>query len=143
MLLASLPRMIRLGPALWVCTENFPAVCQWAANTVPAHALCGLSSDRCSIIVLLVQIDLALNDLHHVAATASNQVRVLCHELSLDEFFEFFIVTAHVFSQFPVLQWHVTPKFGADDLALFLLDLNKNGFREALSMYHMKAFGRH
>jgi len=122
MLLASFPSVIRLGSALRVCAENFSTRSQWATNSVLSHAFSCLFCDWLVIVIPDIQVNLALNYFHYIAAAARYEVRIFCHELCLDDLFEFLIVPAHVVTELPVLDLLPAVNFGATN-RLALLDL--------------------
>jgi hypothetical protein len=83
--------MIGISPALRVATEILLALT--TPDTVLGHALSSLFGDRLPLIVLLIHVDLALNDLHDVAAAASDKSFILRNEIVLLDKFELLQVT--------------------------------------------------
>ena len=120
MLLACLSCVIRFRTALWVGAENLTTVCQRATNSILGHAFGSFFCQRFVVIISCIHIDLALDDFHHVAATARYKVRILGHKLSLNNFLKLLVVLPHVFAELPVLDlFFAIPFWTHDSLAFF------------------------
>jgi hypothetical protein len=73
--------VIRLGLTLGIATKILLAIC--APNSVLAHALGSFFSDGLSLVIFLVIVNFAFNNLHHISATASHQRFILSYEIVL------------------------------------------------------------
>ena len=113
MLLTSLSNVVRLGSALRVRANYFPACVHRATNSVLRHAFSCLFCDLLVVIVPNVQVNLTLLYFHYIAAAARHKVRIVRHKLRLDDLFELLIVLAHVFTELPVVNLLLAVSFGA------------------------------
>ena len=102
MLLACLSCVVWLSTALHIGAEVLCALI--TPDSVLAHACCCFFGDRFSIIVLLVEIYSPHLYLHHVAATALDQIRVLRKEVGHYQLIHLFIFRSEYLLHFIFLQ---------------------------------------